>query len=128
MKRSKLNNDKITALYCGLSKDDGTNNENIRPAIPTWSGSAVIRQRRDRNARRTASMINCSTISFMMAHESQLIRETYRSHYRLEIRWIYGARAAPAIRTALHSCSGSRLSFRRDSFAYCGKIAAFRTH
>ena len=29
MKREKLNNDKITALYCGLSKDDGTNNESI---------------------------------------------------------------------------------------------------
>ena len=27
MKRAKLNNDKITALYCRLSKDDGTNNE-----------------------------------------------------------------------------------------------------
>ena len=29
MKRAKLNNDKITALYCGLSKDDGTNNESM---------------------------------------------------------------------------------------------------
>ena len=29
MKREKLNNDKITALYCGLSKDDGTNNESM---------------------------------------------------------------------------------------------------
>ena len=27
MKRAKLNNDKFTALYCRLSKDDGTNNE-----------------------------------------------------------------------------------------------------
>ena len=26
MKRAKLNNDKITALYCRLSKDDGMNN------------------------------------------------------------------------------------------------------
>ena len=29
MKRAKLNNDKITALYCRLSKDDGTNNESM---------------------------------------------------------------------------------------------------
>lgn len=29
MKREKLNNDKITALYCRLSKDDGTNNESM---------------------------------------------------------------------------------------------------
>ena len=29
MKRVKLNNDKITALYCRLSKDDGTNNESM---------------------------------------------------------------------------------------------------
>lgn len=29
MKRAKLNNDKIIALYCRLSKDDGTNNESI---------------------------------------------------------------------------------------------------
>ena len=28
-KRAKLNNDKITALYCRLSKDDGTNNESM---------------------------------------------------------------------------------------------------
>ncbi len=26
VERAKLNNDKITALYCRLSKDDGTNN------------------------------------------------------------------------------------------------------
>ncbi len=29
MKRVKLNNDKITVLYCRLSKDDGTNNESM---------------------------------------------------------------------------------------------------
>jgi len=29
MKRAKQNNDKITALYCRLSKDDGTNNESM---------------------------------------------------------------------------------------------------
>ena len=29
MKRAKLDNDKITALYCRLSKDDGTNNESM---------------------------------------------------------------------------------------------------
>ena len=29
MKKAKLNNDKITALYCRLSKDDGTNNESM---------------------------------------------------------------------------------------------------
>ncbi len=29
MKRAKLNNDKITALYCRLSKDYGTNNESM---------------------------------------------------------------------------------------------------
>ena len=29
MKRAKLNNDKITALYCRLSKDDGTNNKSM---------------------------------------------------------------------------------------------------
>ncbi len=29
MKRAKLNSDKITALYCRLSKDDGTNNESM---------------------------------------------------------------------------------------------------
>ena len=29
MKRAKLNNDKITALYCRLSKDDNTNNESM---------------------------------------------------------------------------------------------------
>ena len=29
MKRAKLNNDKITALYCRLSKDNGTNNERM---------------------------------------------------------------------------------------------------
>ena len=29
MKRAKLNDDKITALYCRLSKDDGTNNESM---------------------------------------------------------------------------------------------------
>ena len=29
MKRAKSNNDKITALYCRLSKDDGTNNESM---------------------------------------------------------------------------------------------------
>lgn len=29
MKRAKLNNDKITAFYCRLSKDDGTNNESM---------------------------------------------------------------------------------------------------
>ena len=29
MKRAKLNNDKITALYCRLSKDDGTNNDSM---------------------------------------------------------------------------------------------------
>ncbi len=29
MKRAKLNNGKITALYCRLSKDDGTNNERM---------------------------------------------------------------------------------------------------
>lgn len=29
MKRAKLNNDKITALYYRLSKDDGTNNESM---------------------------------------------------------------------------------------------------
>ena len=29
MKRANLNNDKITALYCRLSKDDGTNNESM---------------------------------------------------------------------------------------------------
>ncbi len=29
MKMAKLNNDKITALYCRLSKDDGTNNESM---------------------------------------------------------------------------------------------------
>lgn len=29
MKRAKLNNDKITALYCRLSKNDGTNNESM---------------------------------------------------------------------------------------------------
>ncbi len=29
MKRAKLSNDKITALYCRLSKDDGTNNESM---------------------------------------------------------------------------------------------------
>ena len=29
MKRAKLNNDKITALYCRLSKDDGTNSESM---------------------------------------------------------------------------------------------------
>lgn len=29
MKRAKLNNDKITALYCRLSKDDGTNIESM---------------------------------------------------------------------------------------------------
>ncbi len=29
MKRAKLNNDKITALYCRLSKDNGTNNESM---------------------------------------------------------------------------------------------------
>ncbi len=29
MKRAKLNNGKITALYCRLSKDDGTNNESV---------------------------------------------------------------------------------------------------
>ena len=36
MKRAKLNNDKITALYCRLSKDDGTNNENM--SISTQDG------------------------------------------------------------------------------------------
>ncbi|MDE7029708.1 MAG: hypothetical protein K2P63_06990 [Lachnospiraceae bacterium] len=29
MKRAKLNSDKITALFCRLSKDDGTNNESM---------------------------------------------------------------------------------------------------
>ena len=29
MKRAKLNNDKITALYCRRSNDDGTNNESM---------------------------------------------------------------------------------------------------
>ena len=29
MQRAKLNNDKITVLYCRLSKDDGTNNESM---------------------------------------------------------------------------------------------------
>ena len=29
MKKAKLNNDKITALYCRLSKEDGTNNESM---------------------------------------------------------------------------------------------------
>lgn len=33
MKRAKLNNDKITALYCRLSKDDGTNNESMSIGI-----------------------------------------------------------------------------------------------
>ena len=36
MKRAKLNNDKITALYCRLSKDDGTNNESM--SISTQDG------------------------------------------------------------------------------------------
>ncbi len=29
MKRAKMNNDKINALSCRLSKDDGTNNESM---------------------------------------------------------------------------------------------------
>ncbi len=29
MKRAKMNNDKITALSCRLSKDDGANNESM---------------------------------------------------------------------------------------------------
>ena len=33
MKRAKLNNDKITVLYCRLSKDDGTHNEGMRISI-----------------------------------------------------------------------------------------------
>ncbi len=36
MKRAKLNNDKITALYCRLSKDDGTNSESM--SISTQDG------------------------------------------------------------------------------------------
>ena len=36
MKRTKLNNDKFTALYCRLSKDDGTNNESINYARPAF--------------------------------------------------------------------------------------------
>lgn len=36
MKRAKLNNDKIAALYCRLSKDNGTNNESM--SIGTQDG------------------------------------------------------------------------------------------
>ena len=47
MKRAKLNNDKITALYCRLSKDDGTNNESM--SIGTQKIAKVEHKRKRSN-------------------------------------------------------------------------------
>ncbi len=41
MKREKLNNDKIAALYCRLSKDDGTNKESMSISTHDIIGGGV---------------------------------------------------------------------------------------
>ena len=58
MKRAKLNNDKITALYCRLSKDDGTNNESMsigtqKTMLKEYAKSVLISNcQRTRNSRK----------------------------------------------------------------------------